>query len=245
MLLDLTPAPKPRDYTICSGAACNPGVIALSVAMQAGGCASEFLQSLSCGDRVTVAARPSSFAVAARGLSSRNGASAQSKPLVLVGGGTGIAPFRGLLEDCRTHSTPGKIAGLFGFRSADHMIYDQELREHVGAGRLQSLDIALSASQDSDTESQSEVVEPGVHLHHSAYVHDIVDGRSTAGLGRAEVFRLLDQEEASVWVCGPRQMGEAFELALERCASHLLPHERVQWLKRLRDQDRIVTELWG
>ena len=232
-LLDLSPTPKPRDYTICSGARCTPGVAALSVAVQAGGLASEFVESLSSGDEVTVSVRPSAFSA----LASR--ASHEHKPVVMVAAGTGIAPFRGVLQD---GVVPAQTACVFGCRSADHVLYETELREHVRAGRLRSLDLAISAKGDA---MQPLELEPRVHLHHAAHVQDVMSGHHSAGLNRDELFRLLEREGASVWVCGPRQLGEAVEGAIERCARGMMPHQRVQWLQRLREEGRIVSELWG
>jgi sulfite reductase (NADPH) flavoprotein alpha-component len=69
-------------------------------------------------------------------------------PMIMVGPGTGIAPFRAFLQDRRADGAKGKNWLLFGDQHrADDFIYEDELTQMQKDGVLHKLDLAFSRDQ--------------------------------------------------------------------------------------------------
>lgn len=69
-------------------------------------------------------------------------------PIVMIGPGTGIAPFRAFLADRRALGNPGRNWLFFGDRTAaDTFLYRDELEPMVADGHLTRLDTAFSRDQ--------------------------------------------------------------------------------------------------
>ncbi|QQP55634.1 NADPH--cytochrome P450 reductase [Caligus rogercresseyi] len=70
-------------------------------------------------------------------------------PVIMVGPGTGLAPFRGFIQERSWHKAQGKPVGethlFFGCRNeAVDYIYREELEEHLASGGLSRLHLAFS-----------------------------------------------------------------------------------------------------
>jgi sulfite reductase (NADPH) flavoprotein alpha-component len=71
----------------------------------------------------------------------------ESTPLIMVGPGTGLAPFRAFIEERRALGAPGKNWLFFGEqRRATDFFYEEELTGYVRDGFLR-LDAAFSRDQ--------------------------------------------------------------------------------------------------
>ncbi|MGN7101831.1 bifunctional cytochrome P450/NADPH--P450 reductase [Ralstonia holmesii] len=134
-------AMRPRFYSIASSAHVSPGVAALTVGMVSGpawsgvgtyrGTASNYLMTLRAGAEIAAAVRTPNppFAPDAD----------TGKPMVLIGAGTGIAPFRGFLEERAARQAAGEAVATsllcFGCRHPEHdFLYRDTLRAWENAG---------------------------------------------------------------------------------------------------------------
>lgn len=68
-------------------------------------------------------------------------------PIVMIGPGTGVAPFRAFLEERAATGATGKSWLFFGARNACDFYYEAELRAFAARGVLTSLDCAFSRDQ--------------------------------------------------------------------------------------------------
>jgi sulfite reductase (NADPH) flavoprotein alpha-component len=86
-------------------------------------------------------------------------------PMIMVGPGTGIAPFRAFLEERHCIGAEGKNWLFFGdqTRSSDY-IYEEELSALKNSGVLSRLDLAFSRDQDEKIYVQHKMLEHGKDL---------------------------------------------------------------------------------
>ncbi|WP_130393697.1 bifunctional cytochrome P450/NADPH--P450 reductase [Cupriavidus agavae] len=196
-LLACTVPMRPRFYSIASSPLAAPDVVTLLVGTvwapalsgrgQFRGVASTWLQGLAPGTMVSAAIRTPNPPFAP--------ASDPAAPMLLIGPGTGIAPFRGFLEERAAQRAAGMAVTpaqlYFGCRHPDHdwLFYDDVAR-WTEAGVV-AVHTAYS-------------VVPGA----ARYVQDLVWQR------RAEVWTQL-QAGATVYVCGDgRRMAPAVRQVL-------------------------------
>ena len=170
---------QPRLYSIASSPKAHPGEVHLTVGVvrysrngrDRLGVASTFLS-----DRLADGGRLKAFVQPAHGfrLPADSG-----KPVIMIGPGTGIAPFRAFLEERRAAGSYGRNWLFFGDqRAATDFIYRDEIEGFQADGTLTRLDLAFSRDQAQ-----------------KVYVQDRM---RTAG---AELWAWL-QEGAHVYVCG-------------------------------------------
>jgi sulfite reductase (NADPH) flavoprotein alpha-component len=133
-----------RDYSIASSPLVHPDSVHLTVATvryavgdrRHGGVASTFLADR--GDTLRIQLRPNhAFRLPAADV-----------PIIMIGPGTGIAPFRGFLQERQATAAPGRSWLFFGDRHrATHFLYGAELEDFVTSGTLDRLDLAFSRDQ--------------------------------------------------------------------------------------------------
>ena len=100
-------------------------------------------------------------------------------PIIMIGPGTGIAPFRGFLHERCATGAKGKNWLFFGDRSAaTDFLYREELDQMLASGQLTRLDTAFSRDQPHKIYVQDRMLEHG-----------------------AEFFAWLEQG-ATIYVCG-------------------------------------------
>ncbi|MEF3075330.1 sulfite reductase subunit alpha [Methylobacter sp. Wu1] len=88
-----------------------------------------------------------------------------SLPMIMVGPGTGIAPFRAFLQEREYRNAPGKNWLFFGDRnSATDFIYREELEAMQQKGLLTRLDLAFSRDQKEKVYVQDRMRENGSEL---------------------------------------------------------------------------------
>ena len=69
--------------------------------------------------------------------------------VIMVGPGTGIAPFRAFMQDRVADKASGRNWVYFGdWRKADNYYYESEWQAYIDAGQLQHLDVAFSRDQE-------------------------------------------------------------------------------------------------
>src|SRR5213596_3015027 len=90
----------------------------------------------------------------------------QSAPLIMVGPGTGIAPFRAFLQERQATGAQGKNWLFFGDQHQEHdFIYQDELLAWRDNGLLTRLDLAFSRDQEKKIYVQSRMLEQGAELY--------------------------------------------------------------------------------
>lgn len=152
----------PRLYSIASSSDANPGEVHLTVRMveyQAfgrhhWGAASTFLAA---HDRVPVFIEPNErFRLP----------DDPDTPIVMIGPGTGVAPFRAFIEHRATHGATGKNWLFFGDRNQHNdFLYQIEWLRYRKQGLLNRLDVAFSRDQQSKVYVQDRVLEQGAELY--------------------------------------------------------------------------------
>ncbi len=114
-----------------------------------------------------------------------------ARDVIMIGAGTGIAPFRAFLQERTAAGTSGRHWLLFGNRQfREDFLYQREWQEAQRRGRLQRIDLAFSRDRAA-----------------KVYVQDRVRER-----GR-ELFAWIEGG-AYVYVCGSTRMGDAVHQAL-------------------------------
>ena len=91
--------------------------------------------------------------------------SSGSTPMVMVGPGTGIAPFRGFLHERRATGATGRNWLFFGDqRESTDFLYREEMEGHLHSGLLTRLDTAFSRDQAEKIYVQNRMLENGREL---------------------------------------------------------------------------------
>ncbi|MGQ4485970.1 molybdopterin-dependent oxidoreductase [Streptomyces sp. SAS_281] len=156
---------QPRLYSISSSPLTDPDRLSLTVSVvryenthgrpRAGVC-SPFLADAGPDTRVPVFVRRAPhFRPPAR----------PDAPMVMVGPGTGVAPFIGFLEERRARRDPGPNWLFFGEQHrATDFFYEEELTSFLADGTLTRLDTAFSRDQRAKVYVQDRMREHGAKL---------------------------------------------------------------------------------
>lgn len=113
---------------------------------------------------------------------------------IMIGPGTGIAPFRAFLQERKAAAAPGKNWLFFGDqRAATDFLYREELAELAQTGCLTRLDVAFSRDQAEKIYVQNRMLENGAEfwswLQAGAHVYVCGDAKRMA----VDVDRALRQ----------------------------------------------------
>lgn len=155
-----------RAYSISSSSLANPERIHLTVASvryvsggrPRGGVCSTYL-----ADRVPEGGQAGIFLTTNK---SFRVPADKNAPVIMVGPGTGIAPFRAFLQERRASEAPGKNWLFFGDQTrASDFIYEDELTAMMKDGVLNRLDLAFSRDQAEKIYVQTRMRENGKELY--------------------------------------------------------------------------------
>jgi sulfite reductase (NADPH) flavoprotein alpha-component len=146
-------------------------------------------------------------------------------PLIMIGPGTGIAPFRGFLHDRAATGAKGRNWLFFGDQhAASDYLYQEEIEGFHASGLLTRLDLAWS--RDS-----SEKV----------YVQHLM-------LAAADEIWAWLNEGACICVCGDAtRMARDVDTALHRIIETVggkTPDEAAAWVKRLQSERRYQRDVY-
>ncbi|GAB3618451.1 sulfite reductase flavoprotein subunit alpha [Okibacterium endophyticum] len=87
---------------------------------------------------------------------------AQDVPIIMVGPGTGVAPFRAFLQERQAQGATGGSWLFFGDRNRQHdFLYQEEFDRHLADGTLSRLDLAFSRDPDGACYVQHRMLEAG------------------------------------------------------------------------------------
>jgi sulfite reductase (NADPH) flavoprotein alpha-component len=202
---------QPRLYSIASGPTSFPDQVHLTVALleysshgrRKTGLASGYLaEGVSVGSSVPVYIQPTRHFH----LPEDN-----SRDVIMVGPGTGIAPFRAFLQERQAIGATGRNWLFFGdqHRATDYL-YEDELEEWHRQGFLTRRDLAFSRDQAQKVYVQHRMLEQGATLwdwlQNGAYFYVCGDAKRMARdvhetlIKVAETFGQLSREAASNYV---------------------------------------------
>lgn len=230
VFLELMPMLTPRYYSISSSDRVDPTTCSITVGVvdepaisgngQFRGVCSNFLANKGAGETIEVAVRKTSDGFRMP--------EDPATPLIMVGPGTGIAPFRGFLaERARLKSEgaePGPAMLFFGCRHPDQdFIYREELEGHDADG-IVDLHVAFSRAEKS-----------------KVYVQDLLRAE------REKVWSLIEQG-ARIFVCGD---GARMEPDVRRALTLLYSEEKdvgveaaEAWLDQMTSEGRYALDVW-
>lgn len=222
-LLGLLRPLQPRSYSISSSPLSSPDRIHLTIASvrhgedrERGGVCSTFLADrIGADEDLGIFLQPnSSFSVPED----------PSAPVIMIGPGTGIAPFRGFLHERAASGATGGNWLFFGdqHRASDHL-YEEELEDLAERGVLTRLDLAFSRDQEEKVYVQTRMRESS-----------------------AEIFAWL-QDGAYVYVCGDasRMARDVEQALLDILAEHGGGEDAAQEaLAALKREKRYVRDVY-
>lgn len=146
-------------------------------------------------------------------------------PLIMVGPGTGIAPFRAFLQQRQASGASGRNWLIFGEQcAATDFYYQEELETFQREGYLQRLDTAFSRDQKEKVYVQQRMKEQG-----------------------AELWRWL-QDGAYFCVCGDAsRMAKDVDAALRQIAQQhggMSTAAAAEWVTRLAQEKRYLRDVY-
>jgi len=117
-----------------------------------------------------------------------------ARPIIMIGAGTGVAPYRAFIEERAEQGAAGKSWLVFGERNYTYdFLYQLEWQEHLESGALSRIDVAFSRDQPEK-----------IYVQHRLWEH------------RAEVLKWID-EGAHIYLCGDEKgMGRDVDVMLAR-----------------------------
>ncbi len=223
--VDLLRKLMPRLYSIASSSLVHPEEVHLTIAVVRyqtngrvrGGVCSTFL-----ADRVELGSTPVPVFVS----DSHFGPPVDvARDCIMIGPGTGIAPFRAFLQERVAARATGRNWLFFGDqRSATDFLYEEEWRVYQASGHLARLDTAFSRDQAA-----------------KIYVQDRM--RENA----AEIWAWL-QRGAHFYVCGDaKRMAKDVDAALHAIVSEhggMAPEQAAVFVKQLKKDDRYQRDVY-
>lgn len=221
----LLPRLTPRLYSISSSPAAHSGEVHTTVAVvryrtcdrERGGVCSTLL-----GDRIPVGERVPVYIQQNKKFRLPSDSSA---PIIMIGPGTGIAPFRSFLHERRVLGHSGRNWLFFGERSAaTDFLYREELESMLADGHLTRLDTAFSRDQA-----------------HKIYVQDKM-------LEHAAPFWNWLQEGAGIYVCGDAsRMAKDVHHTLHKIVEqqgNMTAEAAAEFVQTLKDQHRYHRDVY-
>jgi sulfite reductase (NADPH) flavoprotein alpha-component len=156
---------QPRLYSISSSPKADPGRVCLTVdavRYTAGGRERQGVASTFLDGRIAPGAKVKVYVQKAQGFALP---ADPSTPIIMVGPGTGVAPFRAFLQERHAVRAPGPAWLFFGHqRRATDFFYEEEFAELQVAGTLTKLALAWSRDGDKKVYVQDKMREEGAEL---------------------------------------------------------------------------------
>ncbi len=190
---------NPRLYSVASSREYGDDMVDITVKViqnegqqrvRHGVCSSFLWHRLEVGDKVPIALEPiEKFRLPDDG----------NIPIIMVGAGTGIAPFRGFLQERKVKQDKGKNWLFFGERNqATDFLYKEEIKQFQKDGVIHKLSLAFSRDQNEKNyvthliEQESAEIMEWVKMGAIVYVCGSKDrlGKST----RESMIRIFEKE---------------------------------------------------
>lgn len=200
-LVAMLPRLTPRLYSISSSPAAHAGEIHTTVAVvrftahnrnRGGVCSTLFADRAEVSDRLPIYIQPNKkFKLP----------SDPDAPIIMIGPGTGIAPFRGFLHERKALGHKGRNWLFFGERSAaTDYLYREELEAMRSDGHLTRLDTAFSRDDERKVYVQDRMLESSSQvwgwLQDGAGVYVCGDASRMARDVHAALCRIVEEQGA-------------------------------------------------
>jgi sulfite reductase (NADPH) flavoprotein alpha-component len=148
-----------------------------------------------------------------------------ARPIIMVGPGTGVAPFRAFLEDRQARGAGGRNWLFFGDQhQGTDFLYREQMENLCAEGMLARLDTAFSRDQAERIYVQHRMIENG-----------------------AELWDWLEAG-AHFYVCGDaKRMAKDVDAALHEIVERhggKSPEEASDFVKRLQDEHRYQKDVY-
>jgi sulfite reductase (NADPH) flavoprotein alpha-component len=184
-LVKILPRLTPRLYSISSSPTAHPGQVHATVSVvrfrahdrdRGGVCSTWLADRVGIGEQLPIYIQPNK-----RFRLPQDSAAA----VIMIGPGTGVAPFRAFLHERRATGATGRNWLFFGERSAStDFLYREELEDMLADGHLTQLDAAFSRDQERKVYVQDLMVEHARQLwswlEEGAYLYVCGDGTRMA-----------------------------------------------------------------
>lgn len=117
-----------------------------------------------------------------------------NRPIIMIGAGTGVAPYRAFIEERVELGAAGKSWLVFGERNyTNDFLYQLEWQDHLASGALSRIDVAFSRDQPEK-----------IYVQHRLWE------------ARADIIKWVE-EGAHIYVCGDEKgMARDVDVALAR-----------------------------
>ncbi|MBN2805276.1 MAG: assimilatory sulfite reductase (NADPH) flavoprotein subunit [Prolixibacteraceae bacterium] len=215
----------PRLYSISSGAAANPEEVHLTIAkvkyehrdrLRKGACSSFISDRLPANEKIPLFIE--------KNVNFRLPASDKA-PLIMIGAGTGVAPYRSFLQDIEELGRNNKTWLIFGERTfTNDFLYQVEWQRFLQKGVLSKIDLAFSRDQ-----------EQKVYVQHKLQEN------------AAALYDWLEQG-ASLYVCGDRKkmFNDVQQTLLEiiQTQGGVSEDKAREYLKKLKREKRMQTDVY-
>jgi sulfite reductase (NADPH) flavoprotein alpha-component len=214
---------QPRFYSISSSPKVHSGEVQLTVSAvryeslgrARKGVCSAFLADRAGEGAARIFVQPSHF---------RPPADAD-RPMIMVGPGTGVAPFRAFLQERQATGATGANWLFFGEQhAASDFYYREEIEQWLRTGHLSRLDLAFSRDQAEKIYVQHRMAEQG-----------------------AELWRWLD-EGAHFYVCGEAgRMAKDVDAALRRIVARhggMGEEAAAEYVARMQAEKRYLRDVY-
>jgi sulfite reductase (NADPH) flavoprotein alpha-component len=149
----------------------------------------------------------------------------EDTPIIMVGAGTGVAPFRAFLQHREAANQKGKSWLFFGERSFfSDFLYQVEWQKYLKKGYLEKIDLAFSRDQDEKVYVQHRLAEQ-----------------------QAEIFRWLENG-ASFYLCGDmKYMARDVQrtlLEIIRTQGGLTEEQANTYFRKLKKEKRFQADVY-
>ncbi|KAK2593519.1 hypothetical protein QQS21_008785 [Conoideocrella luteorostrata] len=248
-IIELLPRIKPRLYSISSSTVVSPRKVSLTVSVKPGavpgnltvaipGLASNYLETLhgmkpgQCDEDANMSPHQLSAQIWAQiRLSTFKLPMRSQTPLVMVAAGTGIAPFRGFVQERARLGPTGRDIGrmvlFFGCQTEDDYLYREELRELMDGPLKGKLEVVTAFSRSGGAK---------------VYVQDQIRARE------ADVTELMLNQGAAFYICGAAIMAKDVTAALLESVKTHTGWDQAEidsWRAGLKRSKRWFEDVWS
>lgn len=190
---------SPRSYSISSSPNANPDEAHLTVAAVRydafgtphwGAASTHLADRIAEGDRVSVYVEPNK----------RFRLPEPDRPIIMIGPGTGVAPFRAFIEERIEQNASGDSWLFFGNRNSDSdFLYQLEWQRHLKRKHLTRLDVAFSRDQQQKVYVQHRIADKSAELHrwieNGAAIYVCGDAKRMANDVHTALINVLAKED--------------------------------------------------